>query len=237
MPITFAHPAAVLPFARHLPLPALVAGSVAPDIAYYLPIHVPHTHSLPAILWWDLPIGLALLLTFRLSRGPALLPPADSHPTAIRTLAALALGATTHVLWDSFTQTTGFAVQHWDFLRTTVIEPHKTYNVLGYVCSLTGTALITYLLLRPASAVTTRAHLPLIAALLTAAVLGAILAADDPVTRTSTYDLIRHTIIGAAKAIALTWIAWMALWHLHFSGSCALSHVPGESPPRNRRGP
>ncbi|MEV0550892.1 DUF4184 family protein [Nocardia salmonicida] len=69
MPITFAHPVAVLPFARYLPLPALVAGSIAPDVVYYLPgpLSGTTTHSVVGVLCWDLLIGLVLLVAFRLS--------------------------------------------------------------------------------------------------------------------------------------------------------------------------
>ena len=40
MPLTIAHPAAVLPF-RHsrLPISALVIGSLAPDFEYFLHLH------------------------------------------------------------------------------------------------------------------------------------------------------------------------------------------------------
>ncbi|WP_446221846.1 DUF4184 family protein [Nocardia sp. IBHARD005] len=232
MPITFAHPVAVLPFARHLPLPALVAGSVAPDVVYYLPVSLSGsvTHSVIGILWWDLVIGLVVLSAFRVSEGPAgaLLPfslsvPADSGPawrSAVRTVAAVLVGAATHVLWDCFTQTTGFAVRHWDVLRTTVVEPHRTYNVLGYVCSLAATAALAYLLVRRTRRACRTASASLrwrwvfVAVLLAAATTGAGLAVGDPVTRVSTYDLVRHTIIGAAQAAACAWVIYAVLWHI-----------------------
>lgn len=229
MPITFAHPVAVLPFARYLPLPALVAGSIAPDLAYYLPMSLSGTatHSVAGILRWDLLIGLALLIAFRLSAGPAaaLLPitltstrtPRQTGSHAVLTVLAILLGAATHVIWDSFTQTTGFAVQHWDLLRTSVIEPHKTYNVAGYVSSLAGTAILAYLLVRHVRRTTVPAtgmRWGVTVVLLTAPVLGAVLAADDPVTRASTYDLIRHMIVGAVRATAATWAIYAALWHI-----------------------
>ncbi len=229
VPITFAHPVAVLPFARHLPLPALVAGSVAPDVVYYLPICLSGstTHSAAGILWWDLLIGFALILAFRLSAGPAAdlvaltcSPAADSRSSprvVVSTVAAVLLGATTHVVWDSFTQTDGFAVEHWALLRTSVIEPHKTYNVVGYVSSIAGTALLAWLVIRharrtlPTSIWSVR---PVVVVLLAAPALGAVFAVDDPITRASTYDLIRHTIVGAARAAIGGWAIYAALWHL-----------------------
>lgn len=229
MPITFAHPVAVLPFARHLPLSALVAGSIAPDVAYYLPISLSGTatHSVAGILCWDLLIGLALLVAFRLSTGPAaaLLPVSltptrysrQTRPHVVLTVVAIPLGAATHVIWDSFTQTAGFAVQHWDLLRTSAIEPHKAYNVLGYFSSLAGTTTLAYLLVRRArrtTAASTGTYRAVTVVLLAAPVIGAVLAVDDPVTRASTYDLIRHMIVGAVRATAGTWAIYAVLWHI-----------------------
>jgi hypothetical protein len=229
VPITFAHPVAVLPFARHLPLSALVAGSIAPDVTYYLPIPLSGnaTHSVVGILCWDLLIGLALLAAFRLSAGPAaallpisLTPTRDSRqtrPHVVLTVVAILLGAATHVIWDSFTQTAGFAVRHWDLLRISVIEPHKTYNVLGYVSSLAGTATLAYLLARRArrtTATSTWTRWAVTVVLLAAPVIGAVLAVDDPVTRVSTYDLVRHMIVGAVRATAGAWAVYAVLWHI-----------------------
>lgn len=236
MPITLAHPIAAVPFARWFPLPALVAGSIAPDVGYYLPIPVSGTatHSALGVLCWNLPIGLALLLAFRLSAGPAatlvpwrvtLRPPTPSTQTrAAPTLLAIAIGATTHIVWDSFTHTAGFAVRHGDLLRATVIEPHKVYNVLGYVSSLLGTAAVAYLLfrharrVRPDRVVSPARRRILGAALLSAPLLGAALAVGDPITRVSTYDLVRHVLVGATQATICAWIGYAAWWHLVLSG-------------------
>ncbi|MFD3593398.1 DUF4184 family protein [Nocardia sp. NPDC058640] len=226
MPITFAHPAAVLPFARHLPLAALVAGSVAPDAVYYLPISLSGTttHSLIGVACWDLLIGLALLLDFRVSEEPlrALVPfslgrQPDSMTvrTAVLTVAAVALGAATHVVWDSFTQTNGFAVENWSLLRTSVVEPHKTYNVVGYISSVAGTALLAYLIVHRARRTErVRPNRAVVAVLLAAPVLGAVLAIDDPIAQISTYDLVRHAIVGAVQAAASAWAIYAVLWHI-----------------------
>lgn len=231
VPFTLAHPLAVLPCRRFLTLPALIAGSVAPDAVYYLPIPVSGstTHSPLGVLGWDLVIGLALLSAFRLSAGPAaaLLPyrVALSAPVhrgawhrASSTIIALVVGATTHIVWDSFTQTGGFAVQQWELLRAPILEPHKAYNVLGYASSLVGTAALACVLARR-----TRRHPPTLRAPWRRAVLTILLltpvaaagsAAVDPVTRTSTYDLIRHTIVGAAQGLGITWTIYLLLWHV-----------------------
>ena len=59
MPFTPSHAAAVLPFLRTpLPASALVAGSVAPDLPYYLPGDLSwETHSALAVVTTDLLLG------------------------------------------------------------------------------------------------------------------------------------------------------------------------------------
>ncbi|MGW6423592.1 DUF4184 family protein [Nocardia sp. NPDC055053] len=254
MPFTLAHPLAVLPFRRFLPLPALIAGSVAPDVVYYLPIPVSGsmTHSPLGVLGWDLVIGLALLSAFRLSAGPAaaLLPhrvvlPAPVHSgawgRASSTIIALVLGAMTHLVWDSITQTAGFAVQHWDLLRAPVVEPHKTYNVLGYASSLVGTAVLAYLLVRR-----TRRHPPTMPALWRRAVLTLLLFApvaaavpvvDDPAAQTSTYDLIRHTIVAAAQGLGCAWTIYLLLWYVTTAVSSRTDESADQRTDTNRRAP
>lgn len=60
MPITFAHPAAILPFARtRLPLPALVIGSMVPDLPMFL--RVPWyevTHGPWGVFGVDIVLGI-----------------------------------------------------------------------------------------------------------------------------------------------------------------------------------
>lgn len=138
MPLTFAHPAAVLPLTRlRLPLSALVVGSVAPDLVYFVRLaprgHFGHT--LPGLFLFCIPAGLALLWVFdRLLKRPlAELAPASAQrrlndplrrspfdrPLAFVAVAVL-LGATTHVLWDAFTHAGGWGVALVPALRRTV---------------------------------------------------------------------------------------------------------------------
>lgn len=229
MPITLAHPIAVLPFARYLPVPALVAGAIAPDVVYYLPLPLDGsaTHSPLGLLSWNLLLGLALLAAFRLSAPPALAlspyrvsrsTPAPPRPGGqpMATILALAVGAMTHLLWDSATQTAGFAVRHWELLRAPVLEPHRVYNVIGYLSSLVGTAVVAVLLVRNAHRHTPGMARPwrrvILTVLVAAPVLGAVLAVDDPVTRTSGYDLVRHVIVGAAQGLGCAWTVYALGW-------------------------
>lgn len=126
MPFTLAHAAAAIPLLRPLGrwgvLSALVFGSCAPDMPYFLALPVARTdsHSLPGMLWFCLPVGLSAYLLFhKLLKGPllALLP--DSVLNRLATQAAtctslpavhwgavlvsLLCGTITHDIWDAFT--------------------------------------------------------------------------------------------------------------------------------------
>ncbi|MBN1094116.1 DUF4184 family protein [Blastococcus sp. TML/M2B] len=124
MPFTPSHAAAALPFLRTpLPVSALVAGTVAPDLPFYLPFALPWpTHTATAVVTTDVLIGLA---AWALWHGLLAAPAVRAAPAALRarvagvpvglrsrlaspsrgawTLLALAVGAATHVLWDEFT--------------------------------------------------------------------------------------------------------------------------------------
>ncbi|GAA0250852.1 hypothetical protein GCM10010492_58880 [Saccharothrix mutabilis subsp. mutabilis] len=82
MPFTFAHPAAVLPLRRRLWSPGPVTGSVAPDLAYHLPVPggADLTHSVLGVVGVDLLLGLALL-----ARDPRRAGPGPWRPSPVRT--------------------------------------------------------------------------------------------------------------------------------------------------------
>jgi Domain of unknown function (DUF4184) len=127
MPFTPSHAAAVLPLVgTRLSPAALVIGSVAPDLPYFLPLSVRGlTHSPLGIVTIDLAIGIVVFAAWiAFLRAPAL----DYSPnwlrqridpkprwraeqpgmagvatTAALLVAALLIGITTHVVWDLFT--------------------------------------------------------------------------------------------------------------------------------------
>lgn len=135
MPFTFSHPAAVLPFRKYCPrylnLPALVAGSLTPDLGYYL--HNWHWsvwgHSWLGSLRFDLPAGLILTALFYLAVRPVSRLLAHPHREAlssvcpvlglpgVRQLLVVAvsvlLGAWTHIIWDGFTHSNGWCVREF----------------------------------------------------------------------------------------------------------------------------
>ena len=126
MPFTPTHVAAIIPIAaaapRALPFSALVIGSMIPDLPLFvqLPPSYTTTHSIIGVFIACVPLGMACLLTFQcLLKRPlfALLPDlVRSRCAAISTSCveptltffvssslAIAIGAATHVFWDSFT--------------------------------------------------------------------------------------------------------------------------------------
>jgi hypothetical protein len=150
-------------------LPALVIGSVTPDLPYFMPtgLHRADTHSLAALLWFCLPAGLALFFLFdRLLKDPLtfLLPApvrarvAHRPPRAISPhlllgvcLSTLA-GALTHIVWDSFTHADGAVVVARPELRVLVAEwwGYKLFRfkVLQHASTVVGATLLGYWLVQ-----------------------------------------------------------------------------------------
>lgn len=134
MPFTLVHPAAVLPLARTPLVPsALVLGSVAPDLPYYVSLrwlggdyNLTLTHSASSVLWLDPLIALVLLAAFHgLVKRPlvALLSPEVAArvrpavegfvwrtPQAVAWIvASVVIGAATHLGWDAANDALGWA--------------------------------------------------------------------------------------------------------------------------------
>ncbi|MFC7593366.1 DUF4184 family protein [Nonomuraea antimicrobica] len=128
MPFTPSHIAAVLPLIRsssrlrrYLDPWALAMGAMVPDLAVFLPFLPDYTvwHSWLGVVTINPLAVLILLPLFHLVlRDPliALLPPSLAGraallaPERLRLLpmaAGAVVGAATHVLWDSFTHSTG----------------------------------------------------------------------------------------------------------------------------------
>lgn len=164
MPWTFAHPAAVLPLRqlcpRWLSLPALVLGSLIPDLGYYVGLVgvAGFVHTLPGLLLVGLPLGLLLLaLMTRFNAQATVLLPAphrqlfrhqlqSAHLGRWRTLAttaaSLLLGAATHLLWDSFTHDGRWGVSLWTALNQEIgaIGGRRihVFNVLQHLSTALG---------------------------------------------------------------------------------------------------
>lgn len=164
MPWTLAHPAAVLPLRRladagYLSFPALLVGCITPDVVYHLGRWDLGrlTHTPVGLLLVDVPIGALLLWCASALRVPVAGVLPEPHQSvlmrvnflqaswgrALITWLSLALGAATHVLWDSFTHATAFFVHAFEWLTWPVPFPGqeiRVYTLLQHGGSLAGVA-------------------------------------------------------------------------------------------------
>ncbi|MCE7002663.1 DUF4184 family protein [Kibdelosporangium philippinense] len=228
MPFTLAHPAAVLPFKRWLWFPALAAGAMAPDVAYYLPLPI-DTHALVSVVTVDVVVGALMVLVAWVAQRPFLALCGDGvrrrangmkAPTLPILAASLVVGAATHVVWDAFTHTHGFIVQNWSLMRISVVGPHRLYNVFGYVSAIGGMLILGIVLRRwyrrtppseprrPAA----RRKPWIFAGIGAATVAGAVIALADLVSQVSTYDWVRQLLLGSIQGA----VAAFALYVLAF---------------------
>jgi hypothetical protein len=164
MPFTPSHVAAALPFLRTPLLPAaVVVGTMAPDVPYYVPlfVHRDLSHSLLGLVTIDLLIGVVgALLWWFVAREPVIdvlpraigaripaLPRDGWRPGAwgwtftagVLVLSAL-VGAATHLLWDSFTHP-GWLVDHVAVLRLQ-LGPLPLNKWLQHLSSLGGLVIL-----------------------------------------------------------------------------------------------
>jgi hypothetical protein len=165
MPLTFVHPAAVLPLMRGPFVPAaLVAGALAPDVPYFLrALRIPvsaqawwepflnatTTHSWPGAVTVAMPLALALYVALAACVRPArwALPAAPdveatrASPTplwAVWVVLSLALGVLTHVAWDSFTHSDGWFVENVAALRADAVGSLTWARLLQHLSTALG---------------------------------------------------------------------------------------------------
>ncbi|NYD86867.1 DUF4184 family protein [Cellulomonas oligotrophica] len=168
MPFTLAHPAAVLPLVRGPLVPAaLVAGSLSPDVPYFVPapryagawyepfVNATTTHAWPGALTVAVPTAVVLLALWWVVRAPLadlLVPRADVAPGGGRhgagprrvaeqagwVVVSLVVGVLTHVVWDSFTHGDGVVVQHVAWLREPLVGDVPAGRVLQHVSTVVG---------------------------------------------------------------------------------------------------
>lgn len=180
MPFTPAHVAAVLPLRGRwgLPFAALAAGSMSPDLPYFLPFSLSRasTHGIWGIATWDLLFGLVLWFAWRWA-SPAL---HDMAPGIIRRRwritsgtgfrwwmvpLAVMIGSATHVLWDSFTHSgyPGASIDVLSAVYPSPIGPMLGYKWLQYISGAAGLAIVAWVGLRQPVRATSARRLPLLA--------------------------------------------------------------------------
>ncbi len=141
MPFTLAHVAAVLPLLRsrkaRWSATGLVLGSIAPDFEKFLRLsaHNSHSHSWLSLFYFSCPVAVGLAFVFhgvvrnplitylprplrqRLARYRSFDWPSYFRQHYGRVLGSVLLGATMHLVWDSFTHRGGEMVAWWPLLR------------------------------------------------------------------------------------------------------------------------
>jgi hypothetical protein len=136
MPMTAAHPLAVLPLRRtRLDWTCLVIGSMSPDFLYFFQVKLASrfSHTWPGVFAFCVPVTLASAWLFhRLIKRPLVqvvpaalgsrLAPFAERPWQLSwsCVVAALVGTLTHLFWDGFTHLDMWGPQHIAFLRHVV---------------------------------------------------------------------------------------------------------------------
>src|SRR6266404_6147646 len=164
MPFPLAHPAAILPFRRLCPrrlnFPALVIGSLSPDLGYCfraLRLGAFSHRFLAGGFGFCLPVGFLLVQLFYLVRQPVVqrLParhrqifePLCRRPIASPLVIALSLliGAWTHSLLDSVSHANGWFAEHLPVLQKSLTAGNfhiHLYDLIYSACTFVGVAYV-----------------------------------------------------------------------------------------------
>lgn len=158
MPFTLSHPAAVLPIGgfsrRFLSFQGLVVGSITPDIGYVFRENTDQlSHGFFGSIVFCLPIGLTLAGAWQLVGGQTIANRAgacrEATATTLNVLilcTSVLIGVWTHLVWDSFTNNHGWAVERVAFLRKALLPAAghevKVCHALWYVSTFAGVAVL-----------------------------------------------------------------------------------------------
>lgn len=251
MPFTPSHAAAVLPFLRlrvggaALPASALAIGSIAPDVPYYLwmPYGEMSTHSIRAALGVDVFLAaLVWLLWHGVVAAPALAgvphdvrarlvsapvglrPRVRSARDVVTLYVAFAVGALTHVVWDSFTHPHRWGTHHVGALNEIYLE-RPLSHWLQLASSVIGLlALSIYALIRwrtlPRAGATDLSPISIGAiagwsSIAAAACVGAILGAVEYAGGGTGHGLSYVLITRCVSAAALAALTVCVIWHVN----------------------
>lgn len=162
MPFTLSHAAAALPFRKLKPVwPALVIGTFAPDLQYFIWISDEDRrgHHFPDVFLLTLPLALLVLWLFEwIVKVPVI----ELLPTGVQRrlqnkieplsfwgwkrlgsiILWIAVGIATHVIWDEFTHRHTWMTGHWGALNTYVpvpfLYPMALFKVLQNASTILG---------------------------------------------------------------------------------------------------
>ncbi|AIQ47533.1 hypothetical protein R70723_17805 [Paenibacillus sp. FSL R7-0273] len=175
MPLTFAHPAIILPFSRkstYVHFSAMVLGSMSPDFEYFVrgrPV-AEIGHSFTGFIVFNLPLVAVICLIYHylvhrtlMIHLPRFLQDTYTHRTAASPVTRITVflysalfGMLTHVAWDAFTHKQGFMVTKFPGVFNHSFSVYgydiPLYKFLQHGSTLLGLSLIfIYLVLRSRS--------------------------------------------------------------------------------------
>jgi hypothetical protein len=156
MPYTLAHPAAVLPFFgfRRLSRMGLIIGALSPDLEHTLRFQaVSHfSHTLAGLFYFCLPLGIVLTYAARRYWWSPLrkifpeIPAVPPRESVIWLALSVLIGATSHILWDSFTHSGRWGVENFSLLSQNFFQINgqsfPLWNVLQHLSTLGGAVII-----------------------------------------------------------------------------------------------
>ncbi len=168
MPFTLAHAAAAYPLRRtRLILSALIFGTFAPDLEYFLRFapRGPFGHTTRGLFFFCLPVGFGAFWIFHdlvkeplaslMPRGirgritPGIYPMSLRRPLHIvLVLVSILIGAITHIFWDSFTHARYWPGHHLPVLREVFTLPLvgevHLYKLLQYASTVLGLVVVYF---------------------------------------------------------------------------------------------
>jgi hypothetical protein len=246
VPFTPSHMAAVVPLIssarvrRFVDPWALAMGAMVPDLPIFLPFLPERAdwHSWTGVVTVDLVAVLVLLPLFHgFLRDPliSLLPPSLAgraallSPERLRPLPVVAgalIGAASHILWDSFTHSTGPA--EWGaWLSVSVFGVIRLFRLLQYASSAAGLAVVVWWAWRELSrmapapvpdrlTISPRLRWAVLAAGAAGVVAGALLwpLVDEPSPELGLPSVITKTGAGTVIGLCLVLVGYAAVWQV-----------------------
>lgn len=175
MPLTFSHPALILP-AKYLParwvsMTGLIIGSITPDFEYFLRMKIEsiYSHSWTGMLWFDLPLSILLTFIYHsiirnslICNSPVFLKKRLSRYMRFKwmdyfkhhfftVIICLLIGIASHIFWDSFTHPGGDFVKMIPWLReiSDVLGIHiQNSRLLHVISTIVGGIIVFYAVMR-----------------------------------------------------------------------------------------
>lgn len=175
MPLTFSHPAIILP-AKYLPerwvsMTGLIIGSITPDFEYFIRMKVEsiYSHTWLGMFWFDLPLSLLLTFVYHnmirnsfISNSPLFLKRRLSRYMDFnwmdyfkhhffQVIICLLIGIASHIFWDAFTHPHGDFVKLIPFLKeNSTLYGFRivNYRIMQYISTTVGGIVVFYSIMK-----------------------------------------------------------------------------------------